>query len=107
MFNRATNGSRRGGLSPRARARSVLLVAAMLAQRPNDTRVSGAGPPRKPVLRLKACKAPHPLQPIVRLRPRAVADDYPALFCRFGVGSPTELFSDISQRLGPPIKPNR
>jgi hypothetical protein len=33
---------------------------------PNDTRVRGAGPPRKTFLRPKVCKAPHPLQPIVR-----------------------------------------
>jgi hypothetical protein len=35
-------------------------------QAPNDTRVRGAGPPRKTFVRPKACKAPHPLQPIVR-----------------------------------------
>ena len=44
----------------------------MLTERPNDTRVRGAGPARKTFLRLKACKAPHPLQPIVR-RPTASA----------------------------------
>ena len=43
-------------------------AAAMLAQRPNDARVRGAGPARKTFLRPKACKAPHPLQPIVRPR---------------------------------------
>jgi hypothetical protein len=48
-------------------------AAAMLAQRPNDTRVRGAGPARKTFIAPKACKAPHPLQPIVRPRPRAVA----------------------------------
>jgi hypothetical protein len=37
-----------------------------LVQRPNDTRVRGAGPARRAFLQLKACKAPHPLQPIVR-----------------------------------------
>jgi hypothetical protein len=36
------------------------------SEQPNDTRVRGAGPPRKPLLQLKACKAPYPLQPIVR-----------------------------------------
>ncbi len=40
----------------------------MLAQPPNDARVSGAGPVRKTSLRANACKAPHPLQPIVRRR---------------------------------------
>jgi hypothetical protein len=36
---------------------------------PNDTRVRGAGPERKIfVSHTKACKAPHPLQPIVRRR---------------------------------------
>ena len=39
-----------------------------LSKRPNDTRVRGAGPARKPLLCPKACKAPHPLQPIVRPR---------------------------------------
>ena len=29
-------------------------------------RVRGAGPPRKTFIAPKACKAPHPLQPIVR-----------------------------------------
>ena len=43
-------------------------AAAMLAQRPNDTRVSGAGPPLKAVVHRKAWAAPHPLQPIVRPR---------------------------------------
>ena len=38
--------------------------------RPNDARVRGAGPARKPFVGLKACKAPHPLQPIVRPRLR-------------------------------------
>jgi hypothetical protein len=38
----------------------------MRAQRPNDARVRGAGPPRKTFIAPKACKAPHPLQPIVR-----------------------------------------
>ncbi len=33
---------------------------------PNDTRVRGAGPSRKPFIAPKARKAPHPLQPIVR-----------------------------------------
>jgi hypothetical protein len=33
---------------------------------PNDARVSGAGPMRKTFIAPKACKAPHPLQPIVR-----------------------------------------
>jgi hypothetical protein len=37
-----------------------------LASRPNDTRVRGAGPARKTFMRPKVCKAPHPLQPIVR-----------------------------------------
>jgi hypothetical protein len=37
----------------------------MLAQRPNDTRVRGAGPPRKAFIATKACKAPHPLRAIV------------------------------------------
>jgi hypothetical protein len=41
-------------------------AAAMLVQRPNAPRVSGAGPARKTFIRPKACKAPHPLQPIVR-----------------------------------------
>jgi hypothetical protein len=45
-------------------------AAAMLAQRPNETRVRGAGPARKTFLRPKTCKAPHPLQPIVRPRVR-------------------------------------
>jgi hypothetical protein len=31
-------------------------------------RVRGAGPERKTFVRTKACKAPHPLQPIVRPR---------------------------------------
>jgi hypothetical protein len=43
-------------------------AAAMFAQRPNDARVRGAGPSRKAFLRLKGCKGPHPLQPIVRPR---------------------------------------
>jgi hypothetical protein len=37
---------------------------------PNDTRVRGAGPPPKTFPSSKACKAPHPLQPIVRPRLR-------------------------------------
>ena len=41
-------------------------AAAMFVQRPNASRVRGAGPPRKLILRPKACAAPHPLQPIVR-----------------------------------------
>ena len=40
-------------------------AAAMLAQRPHDARVSGAGPRERLRLRPK-CEAPHPLQPIVR-----------------------------------------
>jgi hypothetical protein len=35
---------------------------------PNDTRTRGAEPVRKPFRRPKICKAPHPLQPIVRPR---------------------------------------
>jgi hypothetical protein len=38
------------------------------SERPNDTRVSGAGPSRKTFITPKTCKAPHPLQPIVRRR---------------------------------------
>jgi hypothetical protein len=50
-----------------ARQRCLLCDgAAMLAQRPNDARVSGAGPPRKTFFHPRLCKAPHPLQPIVR-----------------------------------------
>jgi hypothetical protein len=46
-------------------------AAAMSAQQPNDTRVRGAGPARKTFVGPKACKTPHPLQPIVRPRLRA------------------------------------
>ncbi len=53
-----------------AAAGAIPAAAAMLAQRPNDARVSGAGPARKTFIRPRACKAPHPLQPIVRPRRR-------------------------------------
>jgi len=44
-------------------------------ERPDDTRVRGAGPARKTFVRPKACKAPHPLQPIVRPRRRPADPD--------------------------------
>jgi hypothetical protein len=52
--------------------RKISAAAAMRVQRPNDTRVRGAGPARKTFLRPKACKAPHPLQPLVRRRTEPV-----------------------------------
>ena len=51
-----------------SRGESSPAAAAMLAQRPNDARVRGARPARKTFVAPKACKAPHPLQPIVRPR---------------------------------------
>jgi hypothetical protein len=58
-------GERQHGEFPAAeRTHYSLCVIAKPVQRPNDTRVRGAGPARKTVIRPKACKAPHPLQPI-------------------------------------------
>src|SRR5688572_19788351 len=45
----------------------------MPAQRPDDTRVRGAGPTRKTGPQAESIPAPHPLQPIVRRRPAGTA----------------------------------
>lgn len=72
------DGRERGGATPRrlnrtrtkhhgSRGRDHLRLPRCLLQRPNDTRVRGAEPARKPVVG-ESMQAPHPLQPIVRPR---------------------------------------
>ena len=65
----------------------------------NDTRVRGAGPSRKPFVRLKTCPAPHPLQPIVR--PRIGS----AVLEEFGYGE-TDVSGDSAQQNGRDVAPN-
>jgi hypothetical protein len=72
---RAAVNSRRGRLGQEFLAEKPVRRAECAALKPvpaapNASRVRGAGPPRKTFIAPKACKAPHPLQPIVRPRSR-------------------------------------